>query len=125
MPAEDEIEGHKSRSTLLVALARSEDLTVRQLLGRIASGRGHRTFVGTPEQLADDLQLWFERGAADGFNFMPPSIPTQMEVFVDHVIPILQQRGLFREEYAGATLRDNYGLPRPASAFASTVPVPA
>jgi len=125
MPAEDEIEGHKSRSTLLVALARSEDLTVRQLLGRIASGRGHRTFVGTPEQLADDLQLWFERGAADGFNFMPPSIPTQMEVFVDHVIPILQQRGLFREEYAGTTLRDNYGLPRPASAFASTVPVPA
>jgi FMN-dependent oxidoreductase (nitrilotriacetate monooxygenase family) len=125
IPGEDEIEGHKSRSTLLVQLARTEDLTVRQLLGRIASGRGHRTFVGTPEQLADDLELWFRGGAADGFNFMPPSIPTQMEVFVDHVIPILQKRGLFREEYEGTTLRDNYGLPRPASAFASAVPVTA
>lgn len=118
IPGEDEIEGHKSRSTLLVKLAREESLTVRQLLGRIASGRGHRTFVGTPEQLADDLELWFRSGAADGFNFMPPSIPTQLEVFVDHVIPILQRRGLFREEYSGTTLRDNYGLPRPVSSFA-------
>lgn len=118
IPGEDEIEGHKSRSSLLVKLARSEQLTVRQLLGRIASGRGHRTFVGTPEQLADDLERWFRAGAADGFNFMPPSIPAQLEVFVDHVIPILQRRGLFREEYTGTTLRDNYGLARPASVFA-------
>jgi FMN-dependent oxidoreductase (nitrilotriacetate monooxygenase family) len=118
IPGEDDIEGHKSRSTLLVKLAREEDLTVRQLLGRIASGRGHRTFVGTPEQLADDLELWFRSGAADGFNFMPPSIPTQMEVFADHVIPILQRRGLFREEYEGTTLRENLGLPRPVSSYA-------
>jgi FMN-dependent oxidoreductase (nitrilotriacetate monooxygenase family) len=117
IPGEDDIEGHKSRSTLLVKLAREEDLSVRQLLGRVASGRGHRTFVGTPEQLADDLELWFRSGAADGFNFMPPSIPTQMEVFVDHVIPILQRRGLFREEYEGATLRENLGLPRPESSY--------
>jgi FMN-dependent oxidoreductase (nitrilotriacetate monooxygenase family) len=125
IPGEDEIEGHKSRSTLLVQLARAEDLTVRQLLGKIASGRGHRTFVGTPEQLADDLERWWRGGAADGFNFMPPSIPTQMEVFVDHVIPILQQRGLFRKEYEGTTLREHYGLPRPASTFAPAVPVAA
>jgi FMN-dependent oxidoreductase (nitrilotriacetate monooxygenase family) len=117
IPGEDDIEGHKSRSTLLLKLAREEDLSVRQLLGRIASGRGHRTWVGTPEQLADDLELWFRSGAADGFNFMPPSIPTQMEVFVDHVIPILQRRGLFREEYEGTTLRDNLGLPRPESSY--------
>lgn len=118
IPGEDDVEGHKSRSTLLVKLAREEGLSVRQLLGRIASGRGHRTFVGTPEQLADDLELWFRSGAADGFNFMPPSIPTQMEVFVDHVIPILQRRGLFREEYEGTTLRENLGLPRPESSYA-------
>lgn len=117
IPGEDDIEGHKSRSTLLVKLAREEHLSVRQLLGRIASGRGHRTFVGTPEQLADDLELWFRSGAADGFNFMPPSIPTQMEVFADHVIPILQRRGLFREEYEGTTLRENLGLPRPESSY--------
>lgn len=118
IPGEDDVEGHKSRSALLVKLARDEDLTVRQLLGRIASGRGHRTFVGTPEQLADDLELWFYGGAADGFNFMPPSIPTQTEVFVDHVIPILQGRGLFRHEYEGTTLRAHLGLPRPESLYA-------
>ncbi|HEX3735997.1 MAG TPA: LLM class flavin-dependent oxidoreductase, partial [Solirubrobacterales bacterium] len=80
MPAEAAVEGHKSRFSLIVDLARSEDLTIRQLIGRLAGGRGHRTMVGTPEQVADDLQLWFENGAADGFNFMPPSIPDQLEV---------------------------------------------
>jgi FMN-dependent oxidoreductase (nitrilotriacetate monooxygenase family) len=117
VPGEDSVNGAKSRFSLVVDLARSEDLTVRQLIGRLAGGRGHRTIVGTPEQIADDLQLWFENGAADGFNFMPPSIPDQLEVFVDHVVPILQKRGLFRTEYEGTTLRDHYGLDRPASSF--------
>jgi FMN-dependent oxidoreductase (nitrilotriacetate monooxygenase family) len=115
MPAEAAVEGHKSRYELIVNLARSEDLTLRQLIGRLAGGRGHRTMVGTPEQVADDLQLWFENGAADGFNFMPPSIPDQLEVFVDHVVPILRERGLFRTEYEGTTLRDHYGLERPGN----------
>jgi hypothetical protein len=88
-------------------------------------GAGGSAAASGPADLADDLELWFNSGAADGFNFMPPSIPTQMEVFVDHVIPILQKRGLFREEYEGTTLRDNYGLPRPASTFASAVSVAA
>jgi FMN-dependent oxidoreductase (nitrilotriacetate monooxygenase family) len=123
MPPEAEVEGHKSRYELIVNLARSEDLTLRQLIGRLAGGRGHRTLVGTPEQVADDLQLWFENGAADGFNFMPPSIPDQLEVFVDEVVPILQERGLFRTEYEGTTLRDHYGLHRPGSRF--TVPAEA
>jgi FMN-dependent oxidoreductase (nitrilotriacetate monooxygenase family) len=117
VPGEDSVNGAKSRFSLVVDLARSEDLTVRQLIGRLAGGRGHRTIVGTPEQVADDLQLWFENGAADGFNFMPPSIPDQLEVFVDNVVPILQERGLFRIEYEGTTLRDHYGLDRPASSF--------
>ena len=115
LPDEAPIEGHKSRYELIVGLARSEDLTLRQLIGRLAGGRGHRTMVGTPEQVADDLQLWFENGAADGFNFMPPSIPDQLEVFIDTVVPILQERGLFRTEYEGTTLRDHYGLRRPES----------
>jgi N-acetyl-S-(2-succino)cysteine monooxygenase len=123
LPDEAPIEGHKSRYELIVGLARSEDLTLRQLIGRLAGGRGHRTIVGTPEQIADDLQLWFENGAADGFNFMPPAIPDQLEVFVDSVLPILRERGLFRTEYEGATLRDHYGLDRPGSRF--TVPAEA
>lgn len=115
VPAEDEIETHKSRSTLIAKLAREEKLTVRQLLGKLGGGRGHRTFTGTPEQLADDLQEWFEGGAADGFNVMPPAYPRDFEVFTEHVVPILQKRGLFRSEYEGATLRENYGLRRPAN----------
>jgi FMN-dependent oxidoreductase (nitrilotriacetate monooxygenase family) len=113
LPDETAIQGAKSRYTLVVTLARRERLTVRQLIGRLGGGRGHRTFAGTPEQVADAMQHWWENGAADGFNVMPPVLPSGLEVFVDQVVPILQQRGLFRTEYTGKTLRENYGLPRP------------
>ncbi|MEU8181214.1 LLM class flavin-dependent oxidoreductase [Micromonospora sp. NPDC049047] len=115
LPSEDEIEGAKSRYTLIVTLARRERLTVRQLIGRLGGGRGHRTFAGTPEQVADAIEEWYRSGAADGFNIMPPVLPSGLEAFVDHVVPILQRRGLFRTEYTGTTLRDHYGLPRPAN----------
>jgi FMN-dependent oxidoreductase (nitrilotriacetate monooxygenase family) len=115
LPAEDEIEGAKSRYTLIVELARRERLTVRQLIGRLGGGRGHRTFTGTPEQVADAIEEWFRAGAADGFNIMPPVLPSGLELFVDHVVPILRKRGLFRHEYTGRTLREHYGLPRPAN----------
>ncbi|MFG3556870.1 LLM class flavin-dependent oxidoreductase [Micromonospora sp. NPDC047557] len=118
LPSEDEIEGAKSRYTLIVTLARRERLTVRQLIGRLGGGRGHRTFAGTPEQVADAIEEWYRAGAADGFNIMPPVLPSGLEAFVDHVVPILQRRGLFRTEYTGTTLRDHYGLPRPANQFA-------
>jgi FMN-dependent oxidoreductase (nitrilotriacetate monooxygenase family) len=113
LPNEDEIEGAKSRYTLIVNLARRERLTVRQLIGRLGGGRGHRTFAGTPEQVADAIQQWWENGAADGFNVMAPVLPSGLSAFVDHVVPILQRRGLFRSEYEGRTLRDRYGLARP------------
>jgi len=101
-----------------VALARRGNLTVRQLLRALGGGVGHRIIVGTPEQIADDIEAWFKAGAADGFNLMPDVLPTGLEVFVDTVVPILQQRGLFRRDYAGTTLRDHLGLPRPVSRFA-------
>ncbi|WP_432571875.1 LLM class flavin-dependent oxidoreductase [Kineococcus sp. SYSU DK005] len=113
LPGEDEIEGAKSRYTLIVELARREDLTVRELIGRLGGGRGHRTLAGTPEQVADALQSWFEAGAADGFNVMAPVLPSGLEEFVEHVVPLLQRRGLFRTEYTGTTLREHYGLPVP------------
>jgi alkanesulfonate monooxygenase SsuD/methylene tetrahydromethanopterin reductase-like flavin-dependent oxidoreductase (luciferase family) len=96
-------------------MARREQLTVRQLLNRLGGGRGHRTLAGTPEQVADSIEQWFLGGAADGFNIMPAVLPSGLEAFVDHVVPILQQRGLFRREYAGSTLRDHYGLPVPGT----------
>lgn len=117
LPTEDQIEGAKSRYTLIVNLARRENLTVRQLIGRLGGGRGHRTFAGTPEQVADSLQEWFEAGAADGFNIMPPVLPSGLDVFVDQVVPILQARGLFRRDYSGRTLRDHFSLAKPANSF--------
>ncbi|MBO3737597.1 LLM class flavin-dependent oxidoreductase [Actinoplanes flavus] len=120
LPTEDEIEGAKSRFTLIVDLARRENLTVRQLIGRLGGGRGHRTFAGTPEQVADTIEDWFHSGAADGFNIMPAVLPSGLTAFVDHVVPILQARGLFRTDYEGTTLRDHYGLPRPADSLELT-----
>ena len=96
-----EVEGAQSRYKLIVDLARRENLTVRQLLARLGGGRGHRTFTGTPEQVADTIQDWLDQGAADGFNVMPAVLPSGLEAFVDHVIPILRQRGLFRTRVRG------------------------
>jgi FMN-dependent oxidoreductase (nitrilotriacetate monooxygenase family) len=108
-------EGGQSRFELVVGLARREDLTIRQLLERLAGGRGHRVFAGTPVQVADELEAWFTGGAADGFNVMPPTLPGGLDDFVDLVVPELQRRGLFRTEYSGTTLREHYGLARPAN----------
>ncbi|WP_456283981.1 LLM class flavin-dependent oxidoreductase [Microbacterium sp. JZ101] len=121
LPDEDEIEGAKSRYTLIVQLARRESLTVRELIGRLGGGRGHRTFTGTPVQVADTIQEWFETGAADGFNIMPAVLPSGLEAFAEKVVPILQERGLFRTEYTGRTLREHYGLPRPANRLSAEV----
>jgi len=123
LPAEDEIEGAKSRRTLVVELARRERLTVRALIGRLGGGRGHLTFAGTPEQVADAITDWYDRGAADGFNIMPAVLPRGLTEFVDLVVPILQARGRVRTEYEGRTLREHYGLPRPPDR--STRPSPS
>jgi len=113
-PAE-EIQGNRTRYELTVEFARRDNLTVRELLWKLGGGRGHRTFTGTPEMVADELQTWFENDAADGFNIMAPALPSSLETFVDEVVPLLQRRGLFRTDYAGTTLREHYGLPVPVS----------
>ncbi len=114
---EDAIEDSKSRYTLIVELGRRENLTVRQLIARLGGGRGHLTFAGTPEEVADTIELWFTGGAADGFNIMPAVLPSGLELFVDRVVPILRGRGLFRTKYTGRTLRDHYGLDRPVNQY--------
>jgi FMN-dependent oxidoreductase (nitrilotriacetate monooxygenase family) len=106
-----------SRFQLVVDIIQREKPTLRQVLHRLAGARGHRVVVGTPEQVADQIQLWHESGAADGFNVMPPYLPGGFDAFVEDVVPILRRRGLFRSEYAGSTLREHYGLDRPASQF--------
>jgi FMN-dependent oxidoreductase (nitrilotriacetate monooxygenase family) len=125
LPSEDEIEGAKSRYTLILSLARRERLTVRELIARLGGGRGHRTFAGTPVQVADAIEDWFDHGAADGFNIMPPVLPRGLADFVDKVVPILQERGRFRTEYTGTTLREHYGLERPDNHLFDAAPVAA
>jgi FMN-dependent oxidoreductase (nitrilotriacetate monooxygenase family) len=119
------VQGAQSRYQLIVDLARRDNLTVRQLIGRLGGGRGHRTFAGAPEQVAGTIEEWSAAGAADGFNVMPPALPSGLETFVDQVIPILRRRGLFRTGYTGRTLRDHYGIPRPPSQFAARPAVAA
>ncbi|MGI5216568.1 LLM class flavin-dependent oxidoreductase [Nocardia sp. CA-290969] len=110
LPPLDRIQGNKSRYQLVKDLAARESLTIGDLIAELGGGRGHRTVAGTPEQIADDLQRWFEAGAADGFNVMPPYLPGGLTDFVDQVVPILQARGLFRTDYTETTLRGHYGL---------------
>ena len=97
-----------------LAHARRGQFTVRQLIRELAGGGGHRVIVGTPEQIADDIEHWFRAGAADGFNLMPDQLPGGLQDFVDGVVPILQRRGIFRTAYEGRTLREHLGLARPA-----------
>jgi FMN-dependent oxidoreductase (nitrilotriacetate monooxygenase family) len=88
-------------------LEANRDRSVREL---VAEGPiGHWRITGTPERIADALEEWFTNGAADGFNIMCDTYPDGLEQFVDHVVPILQRRGLFRREYAATTLRGHYG----------------
>jgi FMN-dependent oxidoreductase (nitrilotriacetate monooxygenase family) len=113
------VEAARSRTELIVGLVERENLTLRQLLSKMAGARGHFTFAGTPEQVADLIEDWFTDGAADGFNLMPPLLPTMLTAFIDEVVPLLQKRGLFRTAYEGETLRSHYGLTRPTDGFPS------
>jgi FMN-dependent oxidoreductase (nitrilotriacetate monooxygenase family) len=103
-------DGQRSRQQLLTSIAQGEDLTLRQLMQRVAGGRGHFTVIGTGAQVADQIEAWFEAGACDGFNLMAPVLPGGLEDFAHHVVPELQRRGLFRTAYTGTTLRGHLGL---------------
>lgn len=106
----------QSGQAALVALARRNKLTVRQL-AQMVGGYGGLQMVGTAPQIADQMQEWLETGASDGFNVMFPTVPAGLDDFVEQVVPELQRRGIFRTEYSGSTLRDHLGLQRPANQF--------
>jgi N-acetyl-S-(2-succino)cysteine monooxygenase len=88
--------------------------TFRAIAQKLSALPGGLDFTGTPEHLAQLMTDWREAGACDGFTLMPNVLPGQLTAFVDHVVPILQKRDMARTEYAGTTLRDHAGLPRPA-----------
>ncbi|MEU6377134.1 LLM class flavin-dependent oxidoreductase [Streptomyces sp. NPDC046909] len=92
--------------------ARRDNLTIGDLVRRVAND--DRSIVGTPEQVADHIEEWFQGRAADGFNVVFPYLPGTLDDFADLVIPELRRRGLFRTHYTGGTLREHLGLPRPS-----------
>jgi len=93
--------------------ARKDNLTIRQLYRLMAAGNSGRYIVGTAQDIADDMQHWFEAGAADGFNICPAALPGGLDDFAELVLPELRRRGLFRTQYAGTTLRAHLGLKDP------------
>lgn len=119
VPPLPDLEGFRGGQSRMRAIrdyveSQAERPTIRQLAGWFANQmRGHGLFVGTPEQLADRMQQWFESAACDGFLLLPPTVPRDLEDFCHQVVPILQKRGLFRTEYEADRLRGLYGATLP------------
>ncbi|OZB95365.1 LLM class flavin-dependent oxidoreductase [Paenibacillus sp. XY044] len=108
------LNSQQGSSEKIKRLAKEHNLTLRQVALRFATPRSQ--FVGTPEQVADTIQQWYEQGAADGF-IIGVGIPNGLQDFVELVVPILQQRGLFREAYEHDTLRGHLGLKFPVNRY--------
>ena len=109
--------GQSSREKA-IRIAKEEGLTVRQLAQRIG-GHSSLCLMGPPELVADQMEEWLSTGGADGFTIQFPYLPQGLNDFVEKLVPILQKRGIYREDYEGNTLRENLGLPRPENQFLS------
>jgi FMN-dependent oxidoreductase (nitrilotriacetate monooxygenase family) len=110
LPPSTIMQGH---AITLAETARRRKMTVRELRDLVGISMGHKLMCGTPEQIVDEMTEWFDAGAGDGFNLLPAWFPGGFDAFVDHVVPVLQKRGLLRTEYTGHTLREHLGLSRP------------
>lgn len=119
LPDLDAVDEVGTRSGQMLDMARQKNWTLRQLYQHFAATRGHMVLVGTPADVVDDMQAWFEGGACDGFNLIPPMFPSEFDAFVDLVVPELQRRGIYRTAYEGTTLRDRLGLSVPESRHAA------
>ena len=103
------------RESIVTQIRRTRP-TVREYLRQSRyAGSGHAGFVGTPEELADRIQDWYDAGAIDGFNLQPDVLLDGLEVIVDELVPILRRRGLFRHDYAETTLRERLGTRPPVA----------
>jgi FMN-dependent oxidoreductase (nitrilotriacetate monooxygenase family) len=117
----------RARQEMIIAMGK-RGMTIREIGRVLAMSQAHRVVYGTPKQLADDMQAWLEQGACDGFNLLFPHYPKPLEEWVTMVVPELQRRGLFREEYEGKTFRENLGVPIPQNVHLknrTSVQVPA
>ena len=110
LPVEANVQGY---ARMILTEAYRENSTLRDLYNLFAVSRGYLIVCGSPEQVADSMEAWFNAPACDGFNLTPAHFPESLDDFVDLVVPELQRRGSFRTEYSGQTLRDHFGLPVP------------
>ena len=120
LPEIPESNASRSSRDKLVTMARTRNMTVRQLAQWVGGAFGILEMIGTPTMIADQMQEWLESRACDGFNVMFPHLPAGLDDFVDRVVPELQRRGIFRTHYQGHTLRAHLGLPRPANRYFPT-----
>jgi alkanesulfonate monooxygenase SsuD/methylene tetrahydromethanopterin reductase-like flavin-dependent oxidoreductase (luciferase family) len=107
----------KARQEHLMAKAKAENLSIRQVARYLGTSLGHQLVVGTAQSIADKMQEWLEAGACDGFTLLFPFYTKPLDDFVRLVVPELQRRGLFRTAYPGTTLRDSLGIPAPPNHF--------
>jgi FMN-dependent oxidoreductase (nitrilotriacetate monooxygenase family) len=117
LPDEGTFNGVRSNLKKVRALA-GQNKSIRQIARKLANTGAVPTIAGTPKDIADQLEAWFVSGAADGYNLMFPLLPEDWVNFATTVVPELQRRGLFRNEYEPGTLRDRLGLARPVNRFA-------
>jgi FMN-dependent oxidoreductase (nitrilotriacetate monooxygenase family) len=89
-------------------LAEARNFSIRDLAIELSA---HQSFIGTPAEVADQIDERVQTDAADGFILVPHLTPAGLDEFADQVVPLLQDRGVFRTEYEGTTLRDHLGLP--------------
>ena len=101
----------------IAAMAKRDNLSIRQTYQRVLPSMGHAVFKGSPADVADQMEDWYRSKACDGFNVLLPVLPRCLTEFVDLVVPELQKRGVFRREYEGTTLRDVMGLPTPVNPY--------
>lgn len=110
LPPVEEFTGPVGRYETILEIIHDTQPTVRELLGYLNAGGGHHTLIGTPKEIVDQMEVWFQAGVADGFNLMPPTLPGSLEDFVELIVPEMQKRDIFRKEYEGHTFREHLGL---------------
>lgn len=116
LPEMPETNASKTGQAQAIRLAREENLTVRQLAQRYGGYAG-LAFVGTPQTIADEMETWLGNAASDGFTIVFPYLPQGLDDVTQKLVPELQRRGVFRQDYEGSTLREHLGLPRPKNRF--------
>ncbi len=114
--------GWESATDRIKRTAREEGLTLRQIAVQETTPK--TAFMGTPAQVADTMQVWFEGGGADGFMVNPAILPFGFTDFASGVVPILKERGLFRTQYEADTLHGNLGLPIPENRYTAAGKTP-